>query len=144
MSKLSETMLVIRRLRSAYNQKADEEKARAYHQVLGAYPRMALAEAATICLGKGNEFFPKPVELLTTIRTRGLDIRWMQPDTFMERAFWLAYVKGFTSSDEFTEDDINQVFAGMKDRQAMTNDKSKPFTGSRLEYFKRFKQSQEA
>lgn len=120
MSKLAETMLVIRRLGSAYNQKADEEKARAYHQVLGEYPRMALAEAATLCLGKGNEFFPKPVELLTTIQTRGLDIRWLEPDEFTERAYWLAYVKGFTSSDEFTETDINQVFAGMKDRQPMT------------------------
>ena len=124
MSKLSETMLVIRRLGSAYNQKADEERARAYHQVLGSYPRMALAEAATLCLSKGNEFFPKPFELLDTIKTKGLDIRWLDPDKFMERAFWLAYAKGFTSSDEFTEDDINQVFAEMKDRQPIkTNQK---------------------
>lgn len=142
MSKLSETMLVIRRLGSAYNQKADEEKARAYHQVLGEYPRMALAEAATICLGQGNEFFPKPVELLTTIKTRGLDIRWLSPDKFMERAFWLAYVKGLTSSDELTEEDCNQIFADLKDRQIMTSDKPKPFAGSRLEYFKQLYQQQ--
>ena len=121
MSSLAETMLIMRRLGAAYNQKADEERARAYHQVLGAYPRMALAEAATLCLGKGSEFFPKPVELLEVIKTKGLDIRWMDPDKFMERAFWLAYIKGFTSSDEFTEDDINQVCAGMKDRQLITN-----------------------
>jgi len=121
MSKLSETMLVMRRLGSAYNQKADEERARAYHQVLGSYPRMALAEAATLCLSKGNEFFPKPFELLDTIKTKGLDIRWLDPDKFMERAFWLAYAKGFTSSDEFTEDDINQVFAEMKNRQPITS-----------------------
>ena len=94
MSKLSETMLVIRRLGSAYNQKADEERARAYHQILGSYPRMAIAEAATICLGKGSEFFPKPVELLSAINAKGLEARWMDPDTFTERAFWLAYVKG--------------------------------------------------
>ena len=124
MSKLSETMLVMRRLGSAYNQKADEERARAYHQVLGSYPRMALAEAATLCLSKGNEFFPKPFELLDTIKTKGLDIRWLDPDKFTERAFWLAYAKGFTTSDEFTEDDINQIFAEMKDRQPMkTNQK---------------------
>ncbi len=121
MSKLSETMLVMRRLGSAYNQKADEERARAYHQVLGSYPRMAIAEEATICLGKGNDFFPKPFELLDTIKTKGLDIRWMDPDKFMERAFWLAYVKGYASSDELSEDDVDQVFADMKDRQPMTN-----------------------
>ena len=56
MSTLKETTLIMKRLSSAYGQPVDADRARAYHQVLGQYPRMVLAEAATISLSRGSQF----------------------------------------------------------------------------------------
>ena len=113
MSTLAETTLIVKRLSSAYGQQADIERARAYHQALGNYPRMVLAEAATISLTRGSQFLPKPVELIGVIQRENLVARWAGSDRYDERAFWLAYAKGITSSDEFVEADIDQIFAGM-------------------------------
>ena len=67
MSTLAETTLIMKRLSSAYGQPVDVDRARAYHQVLGQYPRMVLAEAATISLSRGSQFLPKPIEPVPAI-----------------------------------------------------------------------------
>lgn len=114
MSTLSETTLVMKRLSSAYGQPVDIERARAYHQVLGHNSRMVLAEAATISLTRGSQFLPKPVELIEIIQRNSLPARWAGADRYDERAWWLAYAKGYLSSDEFTQDDIDTIYSGMR------------------------------
>ena len=114
MSTLAETTLIMKRLSSAYGQPVDVERARAYHQVLGQYPRMVLASAATISLTRGSQFLPKPVELLDVIQKSALMTRWYGADKFDERAFWLAYAKGYVSSDEFSQQDIDTIYSGME------------------------------
>jgi len=113
MSTLAETTLIMKRLSSAYGQPVDAERARAYHQVLGQYPRMVLAEAATISLSRGSQFLPKPVELIEVIQKSALVTRWYGADRFDERAWWLAYAKGYVSSDEFSQADIDTIYSGM-------------------------------
>ena len=113
MSTLAETTLIIKRLSSAYGQQADIERARAYHQALGQYPRMVLAEAATIALTRGSQFLPKPVELIVVIQRENLVARWAGPDRYDERAWWLAYAKGYLTSDEFNQTDIDTIYSGM-------------------------------
>ena len=113
MSTLKETTLIMKRLSSAYGQPVDAERAIAYHQVLGQYPRMVLAEAATISLSRGSQFLPKPVELIEVIQKSALVTRWHGADRFDERAWWLAYAKGYVSSDEFSQADIDTIYSGM-------------------------------
>ena len=114
MSTLKETTLIMKRLSSAYGQPVDADRARAYHQVLGQYPRMVLAEAATISLSRGSQFLPKPVELIEVIQKSALVTRWHGADKFDERAWWLAYAKGYVSSDEFSQQDIDTIYSGME------------------------------
>ena len=114
MSTLAETTLVMKRLSSAYGQQVDVERARAYHQVLGHNPRMVLAEAATIALTRGSQFLPKPVELIDIIQRNSLVARWAGADRYDERAWWLAYAKGYTDSDEFNQADIDTIYSGMR------------------------------
>ena len=114
MSTLAETTLVMKRLSSAYGQGVDVERARAYHQVLGHNPRMVLAEAATIALTRGSQFLPKPVELIDIIQRNSLTARWAGADRYDERAWWLAYARGYTDSDEFNQADIDTIYSGMR------------------------------
>ena len=114
MSSLAETTLVMKRLSSAYGQPVDVERARAYHQVLGQYPRMVLAEASTIALTQGSQFLPKPVELLAIIQRNNLVARWAGADKTDEREWWLAFVKGYASTDEFTQEDVDAIYSGMR------------------------------
>ena len=114
MSTLAETTLVMKRLSSAYGQQVDVERARAYHQVLGHHPRMVLAEAATRALTRGSQFLPKPVELIDIIQRNSLVARWAGADRYDERAWWLAYAKGYTDSDEFNQADVDTIYSGMR------------------------------
>ena len=114
MSTLAETTLIMKRLSAAYGQQVDVERARAYHQALGHHPRMVLAEASTIALTQGSQFLPKPVELLAIIRRNNLVARWADADKYDERTWWLAYAKGYTDSDEFSQADIDTIYSGMK------------------------------
>ena len=139
MSTLSETTLVMKRLSSAYGQPVDAERARAYHQVLGHYPRMVLAEAATLSLTRGSQFLPKPVELLDVIQKSALVTRFHGIDKFDERAFWLAYAKGYVSSDEFNQADIDTIYAGMEGYEPYKSGGAKDETRGSYEYFKQLR-----
>ena len=139
MSTLSETTLVMKRLSSAYGQPVDVERARAYHQVLGQYPRMVLAEAATISLSRGSQYLPKPVELLEVIQKSALVTRFHGIDKFDERAFWLAYAKGYVNSDEFSQADIDTIYSGMEGYQPYKSGGAKDDTKGSYEYFKQLR-----
>ena len=114
MSTLSETTQIMKRLSSAYGQGVDGERVKAYHQVLGQYQRMVLAEASTIALTQGSQFLPKPVELLAIIQRNNLVARWAGADKTDEREWWLAFVQGYASTDEFTQEDVATIYSGIK------------------------------
>ena len=139
MSTLAETTLILKRLSSAYGQPVDVDRARAYHQVLGQYPRMVLAEAATLSLTRGSQFLPKPIELLEVIQKSALMTRWYGADKFDERAFWLAYAKGYVSSDEFSQADIDTIYAGMEGYEPYKSGGAKDDTKGSYEYFKQLR-----
>ena len=136
MSTLSETTLILKRLSSAYGQPVDVERARAYHQVLGQYPRMVLAEAATISLTRGSQYLPKPVELIEVIQRSALTTRWYGTDRFDERAWWLAYAKGYVSSDEFSQQDIDTIYSGMEGYAPYSDTGVKDTTRGNYEVFR--------
>ena len=136
MSTLAETTLIMKRLSSAYGQPVDVDRARAYHQVLGQYPRMVLAEAATIALTRGSQYLPKPVELIEVIQKSALVTRWYGADKFDERAWWLAYAKGYVSSDEFSQADIDTIYSGMEGYAPYKDAGTKDETRGSYEYFK--------
>ena len=139
MSTLAETTLVMKRLSSAYGQPVDADRARAYHQVLGQYPRMVLAEAATLSLTRGSQYLPKPVELLEVIQKSALVTRFHGIDRFDERAFWLAYAKGYVSSDEFSQADIDTIYSGMENYKPYKAGGEKDDTRGSYEYFKQLR-----
>ncbi len=132
MSTLAETTQVMKRLSSAYGQQVDVERARAYHQVLGHNARMVLAEAATIALTQGSQFLPKPVELVAVIQHNNLAARWVGADRLNERAWWLAFVQGYVSTDEFTQADIDVIYQGIKGYEPYKAGVSKVVTGDKF------------
>ena len=144
MSTLSETTLILKRLSSAYGQPVDVDRARAYHQVLGQYPRMVLAEAATISLSRGSQFLPKPVELIEVIQKSALVTRWHGADKFDERAWWLAYAKGYVSSDEFSQADIDTIYSGMESYEPYKAPSGKDETRGNYEVFRALYRAQKA
>jgi len=139
MSTLSETTLILKRLSSAYGQPVDVDRARAYHQVLGQYPRMVLAEAATLSLTRGSQYLPKPVELMEVIQKSALVTRFHGIDKFDERAFWLAYAKGYISSDEFSQADIDTIYSGMDGYEPYKSGGTEDETKGSYEYFKQLR-----
>ena len=142
MSTLAETTLILKRLSSAYGQPVDVDRARAYHQVLGQYPRMVLAEAATLSLTRGSQFLPKPVELMEVIQKSALVTRFHGIDKFDERAFWLAYAKGYVSSDEFSQADIDTIYSGMEGYKPYKSGGTKDETRGNYEYFRQLYREQ--
>lgn len=141
MSTLSETTLIMKRLSSAYGQGVDGERVKAYHQVLGQYPRMVLAEASTIALTQGSQFLPKPVELLAIIQRNNLVARWAGADRYDERAWWLAYAKGYTDSDEFSQADIDTIYSGMRGYEPYKD--GKPVSGDPNKFRKLYEQQKQ-
>ena len=142
MSTLAETTLVMKRLSSAYGQPVDVDRVRAYHQVLGQYPRMVLAEAATLSLTRGSQYLPKPIELLEVIQKSALMTRWYGADKFDERAFWLAYAKGYVTSDEFSQADIHTIYSGMEGYRPYKGTDAKDETKGSYEYFRQLYREQ--
>jgi len=143
MSTLAETTLIMKRLSSAYGQPVDADRARAYHQVLGQHPRMVLAEAATISLSRGSQFLPKPIELLEVIQKSALVTRWHGADKFDERAWWLAYAKGYVSSDEFSQADIDTIYSGMEGYEPYKAPSGKDTTRGNYEVFRALYRAQQ-
>ena len=144
MSTLSETTLILKRLSSAYGQPVDVERARAYHQVLGQYPRMVLAEAATLSLSRGSQYLPKPVELLEVIQKSSLITRFYGVDKYDERVFWLAYAKGYLSSDEFSQADIDTIYSGVENYEPYKAPSGKDTTRGNYEVFRALYRAQKA
>lgn len=143
MGTLSETTLILKRLSSAYGQPVDVERARAYHQVLGQYPRMVLAEAATLSLSRGSQYLPKPIELLEVIQKSSLITRFYGIDKYDERAFWLAYAKGYLSSDEFSQADIDTIYSGMEGYEPYKAPSGKDTTRGNYETFRALYRAQQ-
>ena len=104
--KLSECAAVLRYLGEVYNTPINVEKAKAYHSVLKHLPRLQLVDTATAWVSK-EKWFPKPAELLA------LSVRFVKPagDPTTEAGWWMAFVKGYESTDDFTEEDVREIFA---------------------------------
>ena len=105
--KLSECAAVLKYMGEVYNTPISVEKAKAYHSVLKGLPRLQFVDTATAWVGK-EKWFPKPSDLLD------LSARYVKPegDPTTERAWWTAFVKGYESTDDLTEDDVREIFAG--------------------------------
>ncbi len=97
---------------------------------------MVLAEAATIALTRGSQFLPKPVELMEVIQKSSLVTRWHGADKFDERAWWLAYAKGYVTSDEFSRADIDTIYSGMEGYAPYKGTDAKDETRGNYEYFR--------
>lgn len=101
--------MILKHLAVIYNQKVDVARVRAYNLVLGAYPRMALVEAA-LFLERTAEFFPRPAELIRTLHENDCnDGRW-ERDPSTEKTFWTMFENGLSSTDELTPGQCQQIF----------------------------------
>ena len=78
----------------------------------------------------------KPVELLEVIQKNSLITRFYGIDKFDERAFWLAYAKGYVSSDEFSQADIDTIYSGMEGYEPYKAPSGKDETRGNYETFR--------
>ena len=102
---IQEMALIMKRVSSAYGKVVSAEQMRSYLVVLGRYPRLRVAAAATNAMGE-CKFLPTPAEL-----KRAVDKLDYQPfaDDLDEAMAWLCFVNGYGSPDELTEADIQQA-----------------------------------
>ena len=111
--KLSECAAVLKYLGEVYGVTVSADKAKAYHSALKQLPRLQFVDTATAWVGK-EKWFPKPAELLD------LSARYNKPagDPTTERAWWTAFVRGYESTDDLTEADVREIFAGVNEAAA--------------------------
>ena len=112
MATLQEVTFILERVGAAYSVTVEKETARAYHTVLGRYPRLVLVQATTQLM-ESNKWFPKPSEIAEVAYQVNSRYKVTEGDEFDEAAFWTMFVQNYTSTDELTSDDIDKVYRRM-------------------------------
>ena len=105
MAKISEIAIVLRYLAEVYQVQVTKDKSRVYHSVMGDIARLRIVDAATLWVSK-EKWFPKPSELLSCLPKAA---KTLDPTT--EAAWWAAFVNGYESTDDMTDDDVTAVYA---------------------------------
>lgn len=114
MATLAETAQVLKRLAAAYGQTITADQAKAYQGVVGLYPRMDLALAATDLMGE-NTFFPRPAELRAKLQERKIKgLVFYCKHSEDEATFWRMFELGITNVDDLSEEDVRKVYGAVE------------------------------
>lgn len=109
MATLGEVAFILKRLADGYSQQVGNDQARAYHTVLGSYPRLVLV-TATAQLMENSKFFPRPSEIVAVAKRINRDYQepdWAKVD---EAMYWYLYTHNLSSTDELTKDDVQKIY----------------------------------
>lgn len=109
MAKYADVVIILGRMAHAYGTTITADQARAYHTVLGDYPRMVLITATTQLMAS-SKFFPRPseiIQLAKRINHEYVEPEWAKIDEAMN---WYLYVHNLTSTDELTEEAIQKIY----------------------------------
>jgi hypothetical protein len=101
--------IILNKIAVIYGKELDTKLVTAYQLALRNYPRMALADAAMLCVQE-KSFMPRPNELVEMIRKYDLERKWQCVEPSTERMYWALFREGYESTDELSEIECREIF----------------------------------
>ena len=102
-------LIILNRLASVFGKELETNFVDTYSLALKQYPRMALADAAMLCVQENN-FMPRPSEIVAKIEKYDLERKWQAVEPSTERMFWVLFRENYDSTDDLTEADCYEIF----------------------------------
>ena len=102
-------LIILNRLASVFGKELETNFVDTYSLALKQYPRMALADAAMLCVQENN-FMPRPSEIVAKIEKYDLERKWQCVEPSTERMYWVLFREGYESTDELSEIECREIF----------------------------------
>ena len=109
MTSKKEMAIILNKIAAVFGKEVDEKLVSVYHLALKNYPRMALADAAMLCVQENN-FMPRPSELVEKIERYDLERKWQVVESSTERTYWVLFREEYESTDELSEIECREIF----------------------------------
>ena len=102
-------LIILNRLASVFGKELETNFVDTYSLALKQYPRMALADAAMLCVQENN-FMPRPSELVEKIERYDLERKWQVVEPSTERTYWVLFREEYESTDDISEAECREIF----------------------------------
>jgi len=109
MTSKKEMAIILNKIAAVFGKEVDEKLVSVYHLALKHYPRMALADAAMLCVQE-NSFMPRPSELVEKIERYDLERKWQCVEPSTERMYWVLFREDHESTDDISEAECREIF----------------------------------
>ena len=109
MTSKKEMAIILNKIAAVFGKEVDEKLVSIYHLALKNYPRMALADAAMLCVQENN-FMPRPSELVEKIEKYDLERKWQIVEPSTERTYWVLFREEYESTDDISEVECREIF----------------------------------
>ena len=109
MTSKKEMAIILNKIAAVFGKEVDEKLVSVYHLALKHYPRMALADAAMLCVQENN-FMPRPSELVEKIERYDLERKWQVVESSTERTYWVLFREEYESTDDISEVECREIF----------------------------------
>jgi len=109
MTSKKEMAIILNKIAAVFGKEVDEKLVSIYHLALKNYPRMALADAAMLCVQENN-FMPRPSELVEKIERYDLERKWQIVEPSTERTYWVLFREEYESTDDISEVECREIF----------------------------------
>ena len=109
MTSKKEMLVILNKVATIFGKEIDEKLVSVYHLVLKNYPRMALADAAMLCVQENN-FMPRPKDLVEKIEKYDLERKWQFVEPSMEKTYWVLFREEYESTDDINEIECKEIF----------------------------------
>ncbi len=109
MTSKKEMAIILNKIAAVFGKEVDEKLVSVYHLALKHYPRMALADAAMLCVQENN-FMPRPSELVEKIERYDLERKWQVVEPSTERTYWVLFREEYESTDDISEVECREIF----------------------------------
>jgi len=109
MTSKKEMAIILNKIAAVFGKEVDEKLVSVYHLALKNYPRMALADAAMLCVQENN-FMPRPKDLLEKIEKNDLEQKWRVVEPSTERTYWVLFREEYETTDDINEIECKEIF----------------------------------
>jgi len=109
MTSKKEMLVILNKVAAIFGKEIDEKLVSVYHLALKNYPRMALADAAMLCVQENN-FMPRPKDMVEKIEKYDLERKWHVVEPSMEKTYWVLFREEYESTDDINEIECKEIF----------------------------------
>ena len=109
MTSKKEMLVILNKVAAVFGKEIDEKLVSIYHLALKQYPRMALADAAMLCVQE-NSFMPRPSEMVEKINKYDFERKWQVVDPSTEKTYWVLFREEYESTDDISEVECKEIF----------------------------------